>query len=168
VLVDSYRFLPRSFVPMYANAQPLDGEDEPVWADFVPRLADARIALVTSAGLYLKDAQPSFDGERERNEPTWGDPTHRVLPSDVASGALGMMHLHVNNADVLADHNIALPSAVLDELAAEGVVGGSTAHHVSVMGYQQAGLDVWRQETAPAIAALLRDEGADGVVLAPV
>jgi len=168
MLVDSYRFLPRSFVPMYSDAQPIDGEDEPVWADFVPRLADARIALVTSAGLFLKDEQPSFDGERERNEPTWGDPTHRVLPSEVSSGALGMMHLHVNNDDVLADHNIALPTDVLAELASDSVVGGSTARHVSVMGYQQAGLEVWRRETAPAIAALLREDGADGVVLAPV
>ena len=168
MLVDSYRFLPRSFVPMYADAKPLDGEDQPVWAEFTPRLADARIALITSAGLYLKDDQPSFDGERERNEPTWGDPTHRVLPSDVTSGVLGMMHLHVNNHDVLQDHNIALPTDVLAELVDERVVGGSTAHHVSVMGYQQAGVDVWRQETAPAIASLLREEGADGVVLAPV
>ena len=168
MLVDSYRFLPRSFVPMYADAQPIDGEDEPVWAEFVPRLAGSRIALVTSAGLFLKDEQPSFDGDRERNEPTWGDPTYRVLPSDVTTAALGMMHLHVNNDDVLADHNIALPSDVLAELADDGVVAGTTAHHVSVMGYQQAGLDVWRNETAPAIVARLRDDGADGVVLAPV
>ena len=168
MLVDSYRFLPRSFVPMYADAQPIEGEDEPVWAEFVPRLADSRIALLTSAGLFLKDEQPSFDGERERSEPTWGDPTHRVLPADVSTAALGMMHLHVNNDDVLADHNIALPSAVLAELANDGVVAGTTAHHLSVMGYQQAGLDAWRNETAPAIVARLRDEGADGVVLAPV
>jgi len=79
-----------------------------------------------------------------------------------------MMHLHVNNDDVLADHNIALPSKILAELASDGVVADTTAHHVSVMGYQQAGLDVWRNETAPAIAARLRDDGADGVVLAPV
>ena len=168
MLVDSYRFLPRSFVPMYADAQPIDGEDEPVWAEFVPRLADSRIALLTSAGLFLNGEQPSFDRERERNEPTWGDPTHRVLPSDVTTAALGMMHLHVNNEDVLADHNIALPSEILAELVSDGVVAGTTAHHVSVMGYQQAGLDVWRNETAPAIAARLRDDGADGVVLAPV
>jgi hypothetical protein len=79
-----------------------------------------------------------------------------------------MTHLHVNPTDVLADHNVALPTDVLADLVSDGVVGGSTAHHVSVMGYQQAGLEVWRRETAPAIASLLRDDGADGVVLAPV
>jgi hypothetical protein len=35
------------------------------------------------------------------------------------------------------------------------------------MGFQQAGLTDWREQTAPEIAAALRDEGADGVVLAP-
>jgi D-proline reductase (dithiol) PrdB len=168
VLVDSYRFLPRSFVPMYADAQPLDHERETVWTDFAPRLASARIALLTSAGLYVKADQPPFDAERERHEPTWGDPTHRVLPADVATSDLGMTHLHVNNDDVLADHNVALPTDVLAELTGEGVIAGPAAHHLSVMGYQEAGLDVWRNETAPAIAARLREDGADGVVLAPV
>jgi hypothetical protein len=64
-----------------------------------------------------------------------------------------MTHLHVRSDDVLADHNIALPTAVLDELVAEGVVGGRTELHFSVMGYQEAGLRVWRDETAPAIIA---------------
>ena len=63
MLVDSYRFLPRSFVPMYADAQPLADEADTVWAEFAPRLANARIALVTSAGPYLKDEQPPFDAE---------------------------------------------------------------------------------------------------------
>jgi hypothetical protein len=57
---------------------------------------------------------------------------------------------------------------MLARLADEGVVGGTTGEHVSVMGYQQGGLEVWRTETAPAVAARLRDHGADGVVLAPV
>lgn len=168
MLVDSYRFLPRSFVPLYADAQPLDDERDPVWAEFAPRLADARIALISSAGLHLVGEQEPFDAERERREPTWGDPSYRVLPDGLATGAIGMTHLHVNPTDVLADHNVALPTDVLADLVSDGVVGGSTAHHVSVMGYQQAGLEVWRRETAPAIASLLRDDGADGVVLAPV
>jgi hypothetical protein len=79
-----------------------------------------------------------------------------------------MTHLHVNPADILADHNVALPTDVLDDLIADGVVAGQTPNHAAVMGYQEAGLEVWRRETAPAIVAQLRDEGADGVVLAPV
>ena len=73
--VDSFRFLPRSFAPLYANATPLDDERDPVWTPFEPRLADARIAMVSSAGLHMKDTQAPFDAEREKREPTWGDPS---------------------------------------------------------------------------------------------
>jgi hypothetical protein len=153
---------------MYASASPIEGESQPVWAPFEPRLAAAKIGILTSAGLFLEGEQEPFDGEREKQEPTWGDPTYRVLPHALADRKIGMMHLHVNPADVLADHNVALPTDVLDELVADGAVGSATTSHVSVMGYQAAGLDVWRNETAPAIVSLFRDEGADGVVLAPV
>ncbi len=168
MLVDSYRFLPRSFQPMYANAKPVEGEREPVWAPFEGRLAEARISLLTSAGLSLAGEQEPFDLDRERTEPTWGDPSHRVLPHELASRNLAMSHLHVNNADVLADHNIALPTDVLDEVVADGVVDAAAPRHVSVMGYQESGARVWRDETAPAIVEVLRDDRVDGVVLAPV
>ena len=168
MIVDSYRFLPRSFVPLYSEAAPAPGDEGEVWAPFEKRLARARIALLTSAGLYLEGTQPPFDGEREKAEPTWGDPTHRVLPSPLEPAALGMMHLHINHEDVLADPEIALPVRSLAALVEEGRVGSVAPLHVSVMGYQQAGLEVWRRETAPAIIELLRDQETDGLILAPV
>src|SRR4051794_34176515 len=111
---------------MYENPPRLADEDEPVWAPFEKRLADARIALVTSAGLFVNATQEPFDADGERADPTWGDPTWRAIPTDVDSDELGMTHLHVNNADVLADHDIALPTHVLADLVADGVVGSST------------------------------------------
>jgi hypothetical protein len=168
VEIDSFRFLPRSFVDMYRDARPLPGDEEPVWAPFAKRLAEASVALVTSAGMYLEGEQEPFDAERERREPQWGDPTYRVLPASLDGRRLGMVHLHVNSADVLSDPNVALPLDVLAALVAAGRVGAATPSHYSVMGYQEQGLEVWRAETAPAIVARLRDEGADGVVLAPV
>jgi D-proline reductase (dithiol) PrdB len=86
----------------------------------------------------------------------------------VTSGALGMCHLHVNPADVLADHNIALPTDRLAEVVAEGTVGAVAPEHVSVMGYQERPLDGWRGTTLPEVVDMLRGEAADGVVLAPV
>lgn len=165
--VDSFAFLPRSFRPLFEKPPRLPGHEAPVWAPFAKRLAEAKIALLSSAGLYVKATQPPFDGEREKREPTWGDPSWRAIPADVTTSQLGMMHLHVNSADVLADHDIALPTRRLAALVRDGVVGASTSRHASVMGFQQAGLEAWRSETVPAIAALLREEGADGVVLAP-
>jgi hypothetical protein len=168
VLVDSYRFLPRSFIPLYDNPGRLEGEDQPVFTPFLPRLADATIALLSSAGLSLAGQQQPFDLDGERANPMWGDPSHRVLPHDLTGGSLVMSHLHVNPADILADHNVALPTDALDGLVAAGRVGRASSEHVSVMGYQEAGLEGWRNKTAPAIVELLRGHGADGVVLAPV
>lgn len=165
--VDSFRFLPRSFRPLYEDPARLPGEDEPVWTPVTKRLAEMHVALLTSAGLHVDGVQPSFDLERERREPRWGDPGWRRLPGDLAPGALAMAHLHVNPADVLADRNVALPVDVLADLAGEGLVGGATAEHVSVMGYQEHGLAGWR-ETLPEIVGMLREQGADAVLLAPV
>lgn len=167
VIVDSYKFLPRSFVPMFESIGPLAGEEDEVWAPFPGRLASATIALLTSAGLYLEGEQEAFDLDRERAEPTWGDPTRRVLPASLEGRRLGMAHLHVNSEDILADPEIALPLAGLAALAAEGTVGAVSPSHYSVMGYQEAGLTGWRERTAPAIAERLRDERVDGLILAP-
>lgn len=164
--VDSFRFLPRSFRPLYEHVAAPEGE--PAWTPFEPRLAGATIALLTSAGLHLRGAQPEFDLDRERREPAWGDPSWRRVPAGARSGELGMCHLHVNPADVLADHNVALPIDRLAELAAAGVVGAVAAEHVSVMGYQERSLEGWRSRTLPEVVDMLRGEAADGVVLAPV
>ena len=166
--VDSYRFLPRSFRARYESPARLAGDEEPVWAAFSPRLAEARVALLSSAGLYLAGDQAPFDAAGERADPTWGDPSWRAIPRTTAQGELGMMHLHVNNADVLADHEVALPLRRLDELVDEGVVGSAADTHFSVMGYQEQGLTVWSAEAAPEIVQVLRDERVDGLVLAPV
>ena len=166
--VDSFRFLPRSFRPLYETVAPLAGEADEVWTPFRARLGDASIALISSAGLSLAVEQPPFDLDRERRQPSWGDPTYRVIPNDLGDRQLAMSHLHVNNTDTLADRNVSLPVDILNQLAADGIVAAASPSHVSVMGYQQAGLESWRQQTAPAIIELLQAAGADGVILAPV
>jgi len=149
VIVDSYRFLPRSFRPLYEGRGPFPGEEDPVWTPFEKRLAESRIALLTSAGLYLKGSQASFDIELEQVHEEWGDPTWRAIRSSARREDLGVAHLHINDEDLLADPEIALPMHLLDQLAVEGVIGGSVADHVAVMGYQDRGLRDWRDTTAP-------------------
>ena len=70
---------------------------------FEKRLATASIALLSSVVLYVAAGQEPFDLDRERAEPTWGDPSCRVIPRD--AGVLAMAHLHVNDTDVRADRN---------------------------------------------------------------
>jgi D-proline reductase (dithiol) PrdB len=165
--VDSYRFLPRSFRSFYEGRGPFAGEEEPVWAPFEKRLQESRIALLTSAGLYVKTAQPSFDLERERAHPEWGDPSWRSIPSAVDAADLGVAHLHINAEDVLADPEIALPSRLLEQLAVEHVIGSVAAEHISVMGYQERSLEGWKDRTADEVVAHLRSQGVDGLILAP-
>lgn len=170
MVVDSFKFLPRSFRPLYEGRGPFPGEDAPVWAPFDKRLGDSRIALLSSAGIYLKRTQPPFDLEREQAHPDWGDPGWRAIPASTQPADIGVAHLHINDEDVLADPEIALPMRLLDGLAGEGeaVIGGTVAAHVSVMGYQDRTLRDWQSKTAPEVVAHLRDQGADGVILAPV
>ena len=163
MIVDSYKFLPRSFRPFYEGRGPYPGEDGPVWAGFVKRLADSKIALLSSAGLYHEGEQPAFDLDRERSEPGWGDPSWRAI----ADGRLGVAHLHINDTDLLADPEIALPARLLSRLVSEGVVGAQAEQHVAVMGYQERGLADWRETTAPEITSFLRDQEVDGLILAP-
>jgi hypothetical protein len=165
LIVDSYRFLPRSFRPLYEGRGPLPGEEGIVWTPFEKRLSEAKIALLSSAGLYIPGSQASFDLDGERAHPEWGDPTWRSIPATTENP--GVAHLHINDDDLLADPEIALPMRMLAELAAQGVVGGAVEQHVAVMGYQERELGVWRKTTAPQIAAHLSEQGADALVLAP-
>jgi hypothetical protein len=167
VKVDSYRFLPRSFRSFYEGRGAFAGEEEPVWAPFEKRLQDARIALLTSAGLYVRKSQSAFDLDRERAHPAWGDPSWRTIPALAGSADLGVAHLHINDEDLVADPEIALPAALLEQLAAERVIGSAAPEHISVMGYQERSLEGWRDRTAGEVAANLRSQGVDGLILAP-
>lgn len=167
MIVESYRFLPRSFRPLYEGRGPFPGEEDPVWAPFEKRLAASRIALLTSAALYLKSSQPSFDVDREQSNPEWGDPSWRSIPSDAKAADIAVAHLHINDEDILSDPEIALPARLLDQLVAEGVVGSATTEHISVMGYQDRSLEGWQKNTMPELVAKLQDLQAHGLVLAP-
>jgi D-proline reductase (dithiol) PrdB len=152
---------------MYEGRGPFPGEEEPVWAPFERRLAESRIALLTSAGMFARRSQPSFDLEREQSHPEWGDPTWRAISAAAAAADIEVAHLHINDEDLLADPEIALPMHLLDELATEGVVGSATEDHLSVMGFQERSLRDWKLTTAPELIARLQGQGAGGLILAP-
>lgn len=165
VAVDDFYYLPRSFAPLYEAIPATD--DPPVWAEPRVPVAEATVAALTSAGVYLPASQEPFDVERERQEPTWGDPSYRLIPSETAQEEVDAVHLHVNVEPIRRDVDVALPLRTLRTLAAEGRIGAVAAEHVSVMGYQERGCAVWRTETGPAIAQRLSELGVDVLLLAP-
>lgn len=162
---DSFKWLPRSIAGYYQAMEVPEPEETP-WSPLRKPIEQCRFALVTTAGLYLKDEQPPFDLDRERREPGWGDPSYRVVPSDVRQEQIGVGHLHINTEDIEADLNIALPVHRFQELAATGEVGKVAPHHYSFMGYQQDNSH-WREHSGPAVAQRMVEEQVDAALLTP-
>jgi D-proline reductase (dithiol) PrdB len=165
MVVDSYKFLPRSFRAGYELTSNL--ADDPVWTPLGKPVAESTIALLTSAGIYLKDSQPPFDTEREKREPLWGDPTYRVIPRDARQDEIDVRHLHINTRDILADFNVALPLRAFIALEEEGAIGRVADEHYAFMGFQARGAKEWQERYGPEVAARLREAQVDALVLAP-
>jgi hypothetical protein len=165
MVVDSYKFLPRSFRAGYELTSNL--ASEPVWTPLEKPVNEATIALLTSAGIYLKDTQPPFDTEREKREPLWGDPTYRVIPRDVCQEDIDVRHLHINTRDILADFNVALPIRAFGALEEEGAIGRLAGEHYAFMGFQERGAKEWQERYGPEVATRLREAQVDALVLAP-
>jgi D-proline reductase (dithiol) PrdB len=163
--IDSYKFLPRSMIPEF-KAFPYRADDL-VKASPSVALKNARVALLTSGGLYLKDRQSSFDVDRERQEPFWGDPTYRLIPRDVRHGEIAVAHLHLNPEDILADFNVALPLEVFAQLEREREIGVLAQNNYSFMGYQGRSTEAWHDTYGPELAERLQEDGVNLLILAP-
>jgi D-proline reductase (dithiol) PrdB len=164
--VDSYKWLPPSLKAYYANMSVPAPEGVP-WTPFTRPLPEARIALVTTAGINVRGVEPPFDYEREWDNPMWGDPTYRTLPRDLRQEQVQTGHLHINNDDIDRDVNIALPVHRMRELVAAGVIGSLAPRAFSFMGYQPDTTE-WRERYGPEVGRKLKDDAVDGVLLTPV
>src|SRR5260370_3406321 len=163
--IDSYKFLPRSMIPEF-KAVPYRADDLVKGSPSVA-LKNAKVALLTSGGLYLKDRQSSFDVDRERQEPFWGDPTYRLIPRDVRHGEIAVAHLHLNPEDILADFNVALPLEVFSELEHEGEIGVMAQNNYSFMGYQGRSTEAWHDTYGPELPKRLHENRVNLLIFTP-
>ena len=132
------------------------------WAPLAKPLRECTVALVTTAGVHRR-ADPPFDME----DPD-GDPSFRVIPSDVGPEALIITHKYYDHAAADRDINVVLPLDRLRELREDGQVGAIAPFCYGFMGHIDGRhvatlVDV----TAPAVAARLRADGAEAVFLTP-
>jgi D-proline reductase (dithiol) PrdB len=166
--VDSFKFLPRLIAAFYQMTERQPELPIP-WMPLIRPLAECKFGLVTSGGLYQRGAEPPFDLEREKREPTWGDPTFRRLPAEIRQEQVAASHLHLNLRGVLEDFNILLPIRRFQELATEGRIGGVASQAYSFMGYQGFPPDTsaWQHTYGPQVAEALKAEGVHGVLLVP-
>ncbi len=122
-----------------------------------PRLADASVAIVTTAGLHLTDEE-SFG---------MGDPGFRVIPHGHDDVTISHNSQNLDRSGMMLDRNVVFPVDRLDELAADGTIGSVAPNHVSFMG-AQFDLATILQDTGPQAAHLLKEQGTDVVLLTPV
>ena len=122
-------------------------------------LDKSTVAIVTAGGVHLK-SQEAFNIANEL-----GDLSYRVIPPDVNSADLMVTHHHYDHGDADQDINVVFPLDVLNDLVAEGFIGGVAKKHVGYMGYTMQ-LKAMYEGTAPEIANEI-DKGsrADLVVL---
>ena len=137
------------------------------WSPVTKPLAESRVALLSTAGLSMKDDAP-FDMEFERQNPTVGDPGWRRLRADARPEAIEANHLHIDTGYIERDLNVALPVDRLRELVRAGEVGAIADSHYSIMGYQGNDSSTLENESAPEIARAMKSEEVDLALLAPV
>jgi len=123
-------------------------------------LSQRRVALVTTAGLHVRGEQP-YNGSGSGFD-------YRVIPATTEEKDLVMSHVSVNfdRAGFQADLNVVFPIDRLKELVVKKVIGSVARFHYSFMG---AAWPLTKYEkTVTALAALLKQDRVDAVVLSPV
>ena len=122
-----------------------------------PPLADATVAIVTTASLHHAD-QDDFGP---------GDTGFRVLDAGRRDLMTGHWSPNFDTIGFAADMNVVFPLDRLRELADAGTIGAVADHHLSYAG-NQFDLSAVRHDSGPAGATMLRNMGVDVVLLTPV
>ena len=130
--------------------------DSTPWVE-APRLADARIAIITTAAIHRIDDRP-FTGHE-------GD--YRVIPGDIDNSELAMTHSSVNfdRSAYQQDVNVCFPLKHMRALMDAGEIGSVADWHYSFMG----STNPTRMETgAKEVSKLLLGDNVDFALLIPV
>ena len=125
-------------------------------------LSEARMALVSTAGLHLPD-QTAFDLAIKG-----GDASFRELPGSVDAQELRIAHRSsaFDQTGALKDLNLVFPLDRFRELVGRRELGSLNHRHFSFMGSIIAPGKLI-SESAPQVAAKLREDQADAVFLVP-
>jgi len=121
-----------------------------------PALNEARVAIVTTAGLAHR-------GEPWRSD----DSSFRAFDRDERDLLVGHVSTNFDRVGISADLNVAYPVDRLEELAAEGRIAELGPRNYSFMG-ALGDLSTVLVDSGPAVARRLLDDGVQVVLLTPV
>ena len=118
-------------------------------------LSSAKMALVTTGGLYVEGQEPFKRG----------DTSYRLIPSDVRKEDIRIRHRGYDNGPANQDINCVYPLDRFKEMEAEGKIGRLSATGYSFMGMIND-TETLINESAPEVARALKGDGVDAVFLA--
>ena len=135
---------------------------ESPWTPLRRPLGQARVALVTTAGLHLRGNKPFVSDHRTP------DQSYRRLPSAMPSPEIVQSHTSIgfDRTGIQRDLNVTYPVDRLRELAERGTIGSLAESFYSFMGALRT-WDVLEGDTGPQVARLLKQDGVDVVLLTP-
>ena len=133
-------------------------EDAPPWTPLAKPLAECRLGLVASGGIYAT-GQVAFHFR--------DDASFREVPTSVATEDLRATHFAYDLTDARADPNVVFPIDGLRALVAERRLGSLASNALTFMGGIYSSQKV-REELAPAVTERLLAERVDVALLVPV
>jgi D-proline reductase (dithiol) PrdB len=136
--------------------------DSTPWSPLRKPLSQAKISIVTSAGLHLRDDRP-FIGD-----PKGGDTSYRIIPSAAQPADILQSHVSIgfDHTAIMRDINVTLPIDRVKELVDKGIVGSLAENYYSFMGALRNPKPLI-ETTGPEVASRLKDEGVDLVFITP-
>jgi len=151
--------LAQRFVDGY---QPRQSSGEIPWTVPAKPLDQARLAVVTTAGIHHQQQQPFNMNDSD------GDPSYRELNGETLFNDFQITHDYYDHSDARKDPNIVFPLERLRELVNEGVLGGLAQTHYAFMGHIDGQhISTLVETTAREVAHKLKKDQVDLVLLTP-
>jgi D-proline reductase (dithiol) PrdB len=133
-------------------------DDRPPWAPVTKPLAECRIGLIASGGVYVA-GQVAFHYK--------DDTSFRVVDMETPTSELRATHFAYDLADARSDANVVFPIDTLRALAAERVIGAVSRNAYTFMGGIYSSRKV-KDLLAPALAERIVNDEVDLALLVPV
>ncbi len=143
----------------------------PVAAPF-PELNEARVSLISTAGVYVEDQKP-FSTSPGEVEPEYllqkfremGDASFRCISVPVESSRLRVSYPYLDTSGAEEDINTVFPITRLAELEEENYIGSMAQVHLSFMGYLPNPAEL--NSVAESAVNLLVEDAVNLVLLTP-
>ena len=133
-------------------------EQDPPFVPVAKPLADARVGLIASGGIY-RLGQVAFNFK--------DDISFRVIPADTRPEDLRVTHFAYDLTDARQDPNVVFPLKTLRDLARSSRIGEVAPNAYTFMGGIYSSRKV-RDVLAPALADRIQKDEVDVVILVPV